>query len=213
MASFRKRSRSYRRNTRRKYIKARKSRIKKRGKKLLVGGVQDEAGQAWWNNEMDTWDHTKVAKEAQEEAATAEKKEIEDKQVDEVIAAFNISREDAINVVEIMKEGHEMSDANNIYRNRLRSRREFKEILKKQAELKAAKEAAEAAEAKKHRWYRLFFGKPYVTPDLWHDPNLHASMIDRGTTYHNGGRIRRKSKTNGRKPITHKIKNLKKFNI
>jgi len=67
MATFRKRSRSYRRNTRRKYIKARKSRIKKRGKKLLVGGVQDEAGQdeagqAWWNNEMHTWNHTKVAK-------------------------------------------------------------------------------------------------------------------------------------------------------
>jgi len=129
--------------------------------------------------------------------------------VDKVIAVFDMSREDAINVAEIMKKGYEMSVANNIYR----SNREFREILKKQEELKAAKEAAEAAEAKKHRFSRLFFGKPHVTPDLWHDPKLLASMKEQGSTYHNGGRIRRKSKTNGRKPITHKIKNLKKFNI
>jgi len=54
----------------------------------------------------------------------------------------------------------------------------------------------------------------YVKKHLWHDPKLDeiydAKLDDYG---YRGGRIRRKSKTNGRKPITHKIKNLKKFNI
>jgi hypothetical protein len=36
---------------------------------------------------------------------------------------------------------------------------------------------------------------------------------EQGAYGYRGGRMRKKSKTNGRKPITHKIKNLKKFNI
>jgi len=156
MATFRKkRSRQYkRRNTRRNTRRnMRKSHIKRRGKKSLVGGDQDEAGQAWWNNEKAA-EESAATEKAAAEAATAKKKEI----VDKVIAEFNMSREDAINVAEIMKEGYEMNIANNIYSRRL----EMKEILKKQAELEAAKEAAAA---KSNIFYRSIFGKPYVTPD------------------------------------------------
>jgi hypothetical protein len=73
--------------------------------------------------------------------------------VNEVIAMLKMSKEDAINVVKLMNQGYEMSVANNIYRHRLES----KEILKKQAELEAAKEAAAA---KNNRFYRSIFGKP-----------------------------------------------------
>ena len=104
-----------RRNARRKYHKARKSRSNRRSRKSLEGGVITDADQAWW-------DHEKQA---------ADEKAAEDKQVNEVMDALNISMEDAKEVVKLMKEGHNMDVARNIHR----SNKEIKQINEKQVEL------------------------------------------------------------------------------
>ena len=70
-----------------------------------------------------------------------------------MIAAFNMSREDAIKVVEIMKKGHNMNVARNIHRNDVESK-------KSSIERAAAAAAKEAAAAKSNRFYRAVFGKP-----------------------------------------------------
>ena len=95
MATFRKRrSRKYRnKNTRRKYHKARKSRSNRRSRKSLEGGVITDADLAWWDDEKQA-----------------------DKPVNEVMGALNMSMEDAIDVVKLMKQklmkqGYKMEDA------------------------------------------------------------------------------------------------------
>lgn len=147
MATFRKRrSRKYRnKNTRRKYHKARKS----RSRKSLEGGVITDADQPWGElQEKQATDEKAAAKEA----AAADKKEIEDEQVNDVTDASNMSEDDAIEVEQLMNKGYNREFAINLHRNN----KEITQIYEKLVRLEKAKKA----EAKKHRLYRWFFGGP-----------------------------------------------------